>query len=299
MEEDKDPYLAKWLNNDLTNDELAQFSTSEELEDYEKIVKGLEYFHAPPFDEETSLSVTLEKLQHQKKKKVIPLKPIIYTISAAASILLVIGLFFNKVTHEAANGEQLAITLPDGSKADVNAGSSLSYNRFFWSQNREIDLKGEGLFTVKKGETFTVATTAGEVEVLGTIFNVKSRDHIFEVACYEGKVKVQTSADVQEIITQGESVLLKDNTLNKVKISETQPLWKQGESLFNSIPLKEVLDELERQYNVTFVRTSIDENKLFSGGFVHNNVNLALESVLVPMNIEYIVNGKEVKLSNK
>ncbi|MBW1294048.1 FecR family protein [Aquimarina litoralis] len=299
MEEDKDPYLAKWLNNDLTNDELEQFSTSEEFEDYEKIVKGLEYFDAPPFDEEASLSVTLEKLQHQKKKKVIRLKPIIYSISAAASILLIIGLFFNKVTHEAANGERFAISLPDGSKADLNAGSSLSYNRFFWSQNREIDLKGEGLFTVKKGETFKVITTGGEVAVLGTIFNVKSRGNIFEVACYEGKVKVQTITNEEKIIIKGESVILKENTLNKVSISETEPLWKKGESLFKSIPLKEVLDELERQYEITFIRTSIDGNKLFSGGFLHNNLQLALESVLIPMNIEYVVNGKEVKLSNK
>ncbi|WP_298542298.1 FecR family protein [uncultured Aquimarina sp.] len=299
MAEDKDPYLAKWLNDDLTPQELEQFRKSEEFDDYDKIVKGLEYFDAPSFDEEASLAVTLQKLQHQEKGKVIRLKPFIYAISAAASIVLIIGLFFNKVTYTADIGSQMAVTLPDGSKADLNAGSSLSYNRFFWSQNRKIQLDGEGLFKVKTGNKFSVTTNSGNIEVLGTIFNVKSRKTIFEVACYEGKVRVQTNTNQQQIIKKGEAVLLKNNKLNKTTISESEPLWKKGESLFISTPLKEVLDELQRQYNITFIRTKIDENKLFSGGFLYNNLDLALESVLVPMNIEYVVNGTSIKLSNK
>ena len=43
---------------------------------------------------------------------------------------------------------------------------------------------------VEKGKTFTVKTNYGEVEVLGTVFNVKSRDYAFEVICYEGSVEV-------------------------------------------------------------------------------------------------------------
>ncbi|WP_299433702.1 FecR family protein [uncultured Aquimarina sp.] len=299
MIEDKDPYLAKWLNNDLTPQALDQFKKSEEFDDYDKIVKGLEYFHAPSFDEDTSLAVTLQKLQHQKKGKVIRLKPFIYTISAAASILLIIGLFFNKVTYTADQGTQLTLTLPDDSQVDLNAGSSLTYNRFFWSGNRVVTLEGEGLFTVKTGENFVVSTDSGTIEVLGTIFNVKSRTSVFEVTCYEGKVRVGTNSNEQKIIQKGEAVSLKNGSLSKRKVFESEPLWKKGESLFISTPLKEVLDELERQYNITFIRTAINENKLFSGGFLHNNLDIALESVLVPMNLEYIVNGTSIKLSNK
>lgn len=299
MAEDKNPYLAKWLNDDLTPQELEQFKKSEEFDDYDKIVKGLEYFDAPSFDEEASLAVTLQKLQDQKKGKVISLKPFIYAISAAASILLIIGLFFNKVSYTVDLGTQLSVILPDGSTADLNAGSTLTYNRFFWSQNREVQLDGEGLFKVETGNNFTVITDSGKIEVLGTVFNVKSRKTIFEVACYEGKVSVETNSNQQQIIKKGEAVSLKDNKLHKTSISRSGPLWKNGESLFISIPLKEVLDELERQYNITFIRTNIDENKLFSGGFLYNNLDLALESVLVPMNIEYVINGLSVKLSNK
>ncbi|MDH7447331.1 FecR family protein [Aquimarina sp. 2201CG14-23] len=299
MSEDKDPYLGKWLNNDLTPQELEQLKKSEEFEDYEKIVKGLEYFHAPSFDEEKSLATTLQKLQHQQKGKVIRLKPLLYVISAAASVLLILGLFFNKVTYTADRGTQLAIILPDDSKVDLNAGSSLTYNRFFWSKNRVVTLEGEGLFTVKTGDNFVVSTDSGIIEVLGTVFNVKSRVSVFEVVCYEGKVRVGTNQNEEEIIQKGEGVLLKNGTLNKRSISESEPLWKRGESLFLSTPLHQVLDELERQYDVTFTRDNIDGNKLFSGGFVHNNISIALEAVFVPMNIEYVVNGSNIKLANK
>jgi len=88
MFEDKETYLGKWLNNDLTAQELLQFEKSEEFDDYHKIIKGLEYFHAPSFDEDTSLAVTLEKLQHQKKGKVIRIKPF-WIIIDLQSFLLV------------------------------------------------------------------------------------------------------------------------------------------------------------------------------------------------------------------
>ncbi len=300
MTEDKDPYLAKWLNNDLTPQALEQFKKSEEFDDYDKIVKGLEYFKAPSFNEETSLMETLQKLQQQEKKgKIIRLKPFIYAISAAASIMLIMGFFFNKVTHTADQGTQLTLTLPDDSRVDLNAGSSITYNRFFWSGNRVVVLDGEGLFSVRTGENFIVATDSGTIQVLGTVFNVKSRNSVFKVTCYEGKVRVATNSDEQKIIQKGEVVSLKNGSLHKTQVSESEPLWKKGESLFISTPLKEVLDELERQYNITFIRTTINENKLFSGGFLHNNLDIALESVLVPMNLEYIVNDRSVKLSNK
>ncbi|MBQ0740845.1 FecR domain-containing protein, partial [Aquimarina celericrescens] len=83
--------------------------------------------------------------------------------------------------------------LPDGSFVDLNAGSELTHQRFFWSQNREITLQGEGYFKVTSGTNFTVTTSLGKIEVLGTQFNIKEREKLFEVNCYEGRVKVSTN----------------------------------------------------------------------------------------------------------
>ncbi|WP_106791627.1 FecR family protein [Aquimarina sp. Aq78] len=297
LDEKENTYLAKWLNNDLSPEELEELKKLPEYDDYKKIVDGLAYFKAPSFDLQPSLAKTLGKIYRPKKAKVINLKPIVYTLTAAASILLIIGLFFNTVSYTTNPGQQLTVVLPDGSSVDLNAASTLTHQRFFWSQNRKITLDGEAYFKVTSGTNFTVATKLGKIEVLGTQFNVKSRSNEFRVGCYEGKVRVSIQDNQQKILQKGNGVLLKDKKLIDQTITDQEPLWKKGESIFNSIPLINVLDELERQYDITFKRDKIDQNQLFTGGFNYNNLNIALESVLVPMGIEYVVNGTTVLLS--
>ncbi|WP_103068941.1 FecR family protein [Aquimarina sediminis] len=298
LEEKDDTYLAKWLDNKLNPEELEEFKKLPEYDDYKKIVTGLAFFKAPSFDVQPSLATTLGKIYQPKQGKVINLKPVVSAIAAAASIVLIIGIFFNKVTYAAKSGEQLAIVLPDGSSVDLNSASTLSHRRFFWSNNRSITLNGEAYFKVTSGTNFTVTTELGKIEVLGTQFNVKSRSNEFQVGCYEGKVKVSTNDQQQQkIIQKGEGVSLHGKRLIEETIIHTEPLWKKGESIFKSAPLTIVLDELERQYNVSFKRDKIDQNQLFTGGFNNNDLNIALESVLVPMGIDYVVNGSNISLS--
>lgn len=297
LDEKENTYLAKWLSNDLSPEELQELKKLPEYDDYKKIVDGLTYFKAPSLDLQPLLAKTLGKIYRPKKVKVINLKPIVYTFTAAASILLIIGLFFNTVSYTADPGQQLAVVLPDGSSVDLNASSTLTHQRFFWSQNRKITLDGEAYFKVISGANFTVATKLGKIEVLGTQFNVKSRSNEFRVGCYEGKVRVSTQDNQQKILQKGNGVSLKNKKLIDETIVDQQPLWKKGESIFNSTPLINVLDELERQYNITFSRDQIDQNQLFTGGFNYKDLNIALESVLVPMGIEYVVNGTIVLLS--
>ncbi|KZS41333.1 hypothetical protein AWE51_21760 [Aquimarina aggregata] len=299
LNENENTYLAKWLSNDLSPEELEEFRNMPEYDDYKKIITGLEYFKAPSFDLKESLETTVDKLDQPRKPKVIKLKPFIYAISAAASIVLIIGLFFNTVTYTAASGQQLAIVLPDGSNIELNAATTLSHKRFFWMQNREVQLDGEAFFRVTSGSTFTVTTNLGTIEVLGTQFNVKKREKEFRVGCYEGKVRVSTIQNKQKILQKGQGVVLQDKQLLDERIIDSQPLWKIGESIFNSAPLKEVLDELERQYSITFIRENIDQTKFFTGGFNNKDVNIALESVLIPMGIDYTINGSKILLSTQ
>ncbi len=296
LSENENTYLAKWLNNDLTAQELEDLKSRPEYQEYKKIVQGMEFFDPPNFDVKDALQTTLEKLDQTQETKVIWLKPLFYTISVAASIILIIGLFFTKVTYTTLPGEQLAIVLPDGSSVDLNASSTLSHQRFFWANNRTVHLNGEAFFQVTSGTNFTVTTPLGNVEVLGTKFNVRHRPDEFKVGCYEGKVRVSSLENQKKILEKGEAVALKDKELVPVKVTNISPLWMQGESLFDTSPLGLVLDEIERQYNITFDRNAVDQNQLFTGGFNHKNLKIALESVLTPMGIEYVINGTKISL---
>ncbi len=57
------------------------------------------------------------------------------------------------------------------------------------------------------------------------------------------------------------------------------------------MPLQFALNELERQYNIEIVANNVDSNRLFTGGFSHENIESALESVTSPFNLTYKKEG--------
>lgn len=104
--------------------------------------------------------------------------------AAAAVITGMIGtgvLWFNSyykafhtyVTHA---GERKTFILPDGTKVKLNTGSVLRLAGGYGDKVREMDLKGEGYFEVKRdpAHAFVVHTSAMDIRDTGTAFNVRS-----------------------------------------------------------------------------------------------------------------------------
>jgi len=224
--------------------------------------------------------------------------------AAAASVVLLISTVYyitgSTQTFSTSFGEQLALVLPDGSEVLLNSKSSLSYKKSDWFDGkRTLELNGEGYFKVKKGSKFSVNSTNGNVSVLGTQFNVKTNPSYFEVLCYEGSVKVQNKEEIA-ILTKGLSFRkIEKNSSEKGSFTNTKPNWLDGESSFNNTPLKFVLEELEKQYQIKITTTDIDLNTVFTGAFTNKNLNLALQTISRPLSIQYKINDKVVVLSKK
>ncbi len=288
FEEKDNTILARWLAGTLTQEEKTEFEKTTEYKEYVEIVEGLGQFKKPDFNTEALRTKIKTQINQQKKGKVINLKPFFYAVSVAASIVLIIGIFFNEITYKTQNGEQLAVILPDGSKVQLNAKSQLTRARFFWKSNKALTLQGEGFFDVQKSDGFTVHTTSGAITVLGTQFNIKTRKNIFELSCYEGKVQfIANTTKEKSVLTKGEAIKLLKDTIEKQTINEGFPAWTKGRSSFNDVPLIEVLDELKVQYGIDIEYNTIDTSKTFSGSFFHNDLEIALKAVLVPMHINY------------
>ena len=187
---DEDYKLAKWLNNELTAEELAEFKQNPDFTLYEKIKENSARLKTPEFDQDKMLSNVVAT---KKETKVVKLQQNWFT-RVAAVLIIGLGLFFayenNNVTYYGTNDIIPIVKLPDNSEVAINNNSEIEYQKWFWKNNRTIDLKGEAYFKVAKGKTFEVNTNLGKVTVLGTQFNVNSKDNTFEVTCYEGKVKV-------------------------------------------------------------------------------------------------------------
>lgn len=293
--------IKKWLDNELSAQELDAFEQLDDYEDLIKLSESIKHFKAPDFDSKQELDTLLQALKEKKTNSNSWFKPL---LRIAAVLLLFFSVYYftsglNTTIHTDF-AQKSSIELPDLSKVKLNAQSTLSYNKRSWKNNRQVKLEGEAYFKVAKGSKFDVITEAGTVSVLGTEFNVKQRKNYFEVICFEGLVGVTHNGQTVKL-KPGFSFLLIDGKLYAKELdTRKSPNWVNNESYFMSIPYKEVLNELERQYNVKIETKNIDTSQLFTGVFKHDNLELALKSVVLPLNLNYqIKDNKTIVLSRE
>ena len=224
-------------------------------------------------------------------------------LSIAASLILFIsiGLFARLYQKyiQVAKGELSEHLLPDGSKVFLNADSHLSYAPYWWSFNRTVYLEGEAFFEVKKGKKFKVQTDLGRIEVLGTQFNVYTREREFQVYCTEGKVAV-SSPNKQKIVLQAEDyAVLESNQLSKLKAKEQEKAilsWRTGQFIYNTTPLKKVFQDFERYYDVKIQLKIKNINSLYYTGLFKRAVTIeeALQIVCLSFDLSFEMNKKGI-----
>ncbi|GAA3653950.1 FecR family protein [Flavivirga jejuensis] len=287
---EKDYLIETWLKGDLTVAEKEAFSKLDDALFNQYIVDTAQHFKASHFSKVNDFK-TFNQRYHSEKtfvKKLYWLPPL---LKIASVIIIGLGIyfsfFFNTLTHiETLASEKTIIELPDHSKVELNALTRVTFNAENWNKKRELKLEGEAFFKVAKGRVFDVKTHDGIVTVVGTQFNVKQRAHYFEVKCFEGIVKV-TSDTIVRVLHAGDVFQVLNGTFSERKTKASTPRWPHNISNFETIPFKEVLMELERQYNIQVIYKGIDANRLFTGGFEHNKLENALISITQPMNMTF------------
>ena len=284
---EKNHILAKWLNNELTEDQLAEFNANPDNEKYEQIKNYTAHLEVPPFNEEKVLE---HVINHKKTTpKIIPsYKKWLFKVAA----IFVIGLGivfmvqnFALQKQYALNGKKTTFLLPDNSTVVLNAGSEIKYKKWNWDNNRNLELKGEAYFKAAKGKKFEVTTVLGKVAVLGTQFNVKVRKNRFDVTCFEGRVLVKYQ-DKELILTPGQSVYFEDGKQINTTIAIAQPEWMENTIAFNKEHIRNILDEIQRQYNVSIEVKAKYSSELFTGKIPTNNLDVALQIIATTYHLE-------------
>lgn len=150
-------------------------------------------------------------------------------------------------------GHDYHLTLADGTQVWLNAESRLEFPDRFNNDTREVRLKGEAYFEVKKDakRPFIVHTDYLTTRVLGTSFNVRAysaRDAA--VTLVSGRVKVN-AGETAQVLKPGQQASLSKSQLT-VKDVDTYPItqWKEGFFYFDNQPLFKIMQELARWYNV-------------------------------------------------
>lgn len=247
------------------------------------------------------------ELEKRIEKEPLGRKVFLYTkilkYAAAAVFVLLVGLgsiiLFYQKSFESVPGQHLTVELPDGSKVEMNAGSTLRYYPWRWSVERKIQFEGEGYFEVEKGKKFEVESANGITEVLGTSFNIYARDENYRVTCLTGKVKVTVNKD-ESVVLLPNSHAEKNNgklVVNKSYKIEKALGWKNNQFFFAGRPLQEVIDELERQYAVTIRLQPELNNRNFASNFSKKyNVEEVLDFICKSMQIKFVKQSENVFL---
>ena len=195
--------------------------------------------------------------------------------------------FFTTATFTTQLAEKTNFKLPDGSQVELNALSSVTFDKSSWSDNRSLELKGEAYFKVTKGSTFTVNADQGNVTVLGTQFIVNARENFYNVVCYEGKVQVVSVQKDTLVLTKGMAFLIDKTQRKEYTIEESEPSWINDESNFKDAAIDRVLEELERQFDITISGKENLKPALFTGRFSHKDATLAVQTIFLAMEIPY------------
>ena len=293
-----DTFLSRWINGELSAEELSAFRKSKEYAVYNKIREASSLIDSAGFDEELILQ------NIKKRRKTTRSSQKSWFLPAAASVLVLLGFVFyalfpstDLTIYETGIGEKMKIELPDGSNVTLNSNSLLSFVPDSWEKNRELNLEGQGFFDVEKGQKFTVHTKGGDVSVLGTQFSIRQLDDFFEVICFEGSVKVESS-DEEEVLRPKTGVRrISRSELLKLEILSDKPAWINGKSVFREVPMKYVILDLSSQYGIEFKGSELVDGKFFSGSFPHDNLDLALRLVFDPANLKFKKEGNTIVIS--
>ncbi len=295
----REDLISKWLDNNLNPQELEAFKKLEDYDDLIRLNNGLQNFK-PEYNTKIELNNLMSSIKKEQRTQQSWFKPF---LKIAALLAICFSIYYYTTTIDTTVTTQLAqkteVSLPDTSSVSLNAKSYLVYNKKSWHNNRTVTLKGEAFFKVAKGSSFNVVTDTGKVTVYGTEFNVIQRHNYFEVICYEGLVGVTYNSQETKLKPGDSFLILDGKIIAKEKETRQSPSWLNNESEFKSIPFKQVIKEFERQYDVAITLKDIDSTKLFTGKFTHNDIDIALKSIAVPLNLMYLKDNKSIVLKRE
>ncbi len=209
-------------------------------------------------------------------------------------------------------GQTRPVSLPDGSEIILNANSKLSFQAFNPTQ-REVWLEGEAFFQIKtilsaedstRKQKFVVHTPELDIEVLGTGFNVYTREEQTQVVLHHGSVRLHLNhPDRSEVLTMqpGEMVIFQPsgNLLTKQPIDTSiSNTWRENKLVFDEVSLQEVAKLLRENYGLTLIITdSTLAQKKFVGSVPANNIEVLFTALEKLYGLQITRKGNQVYLN--
>lgn len=307
MQEEIFRLLIKKLSNELSKEESLKINKLiEENTDVRNEYKLLQQIWQDMPEEyiETNHN-SLKKVQskivefNQYRKKRIINDVAKYLVAASLLIFVIIFTFSQKKTVTIANDTNniKTVILPDNSEVTLDTNAKISYQiSLFQSFNREVNLKGNAFFSIKKqnGKTFTVnCNDLLDVEVLGTQFNIRQTSLYANVTLKKGKIKIynfKKHPDTSFIMKPNEIVEY-NNYSGKIIHQKTNvqvhTLWMKNKIEFDNYSLNDLAEIFKIYFGKTIViKDSLLANKQIGGSAPTDDLSLILQALELITNTE-------------
>ena len=226
-------------------------------------------------------------------------------------------LVYNTLTNPRGS-KVINMTLSDGSRIWLNAGSSITYPVTFVGNERNVEVSGEVYFEVapliptggQRKIPFIVDILpanregrGGRVEVLGTHFNINAYDDepAVKVTLLEGAVKVGNNMGLVNI-KPGEQATISTNQLPNTSGNinlEQIMAWKNGLFSFTGADLTTVMRQLARWYDIQVKYEGQMPARKFSGEITHDLTLSQLMNGLQSLGIKFSIEGRTMILKQK
>lgn len=338
--------LFRWLSTDIKN--IAYFNQISDIWLSSSVFETTQEFNADEaFTRVRSKIKDVNALVTNSKFRTIRL-----SWQKAAAILLPIILLSSLVTKilvsgksslsdspfrfEVPYGSKSTVILPDGSRVVLNSGSRLTCNEGFGKTHRNLNLVGEGYFTVAKNKDLPFFVYAGNLNIraLGTEFNVKAypEDKVVETILVHGSIQINKTSNkgVNEklLILEPKQVLVYNKLVDSIHVNGIQgteilnknsmpasslpevvfaktnidpviyTTWKDESWKIYRKNLEELAVELERNYDVKIhFKNELLKKIKFTGTLKDESLEQVLAAIRMAAPIEYKINGKIVELS--
>lgn len=206
------------------------------------------------------------------------------------------------------DGQSATVKLSDGSTIKLNGGSQVWYPKEFGeSRPRQVWLEGEAFFNIAHDtkRPFHVNTGMVDIQVLGTIFNVKAyrEDDNITTTLIKGSVAISYKDRTIRLHPYEQAVLnCKSDLLTKGQISSTTAApWVKGNLVFRKAQLKDILSALSHKYGVRFqIETDVNVNTRYSANFIATENIDNILNVLTAMsgNLTFSRQNKTIYVNN-
>ncbi|MET1056622.1 MAG: FecR domain-containing protein [Pedobacter sp.] len=207
-------------------------------------------------------------------------------------------------TLQTPKGGQYRVILSDGTKVWLNAASSLRYAASFGNlKERKVELTGEAYFEVAKDRIhpFIVQTDDQQIRVLGTHFNVNAYhdEGGSRTTLLEGSIRAKTG-NTSAIVAPGQQVLSHHHQLKIAKAdTELATAWKNNQFMFEGTPLKVLMKNLARWYNVEIIYAANTPEISFNGSVSKfENISVILNILESTRKVHFKVEGRTIYVGN-